>query len=84
MASRPESSTPATSSMRARLRPATGEEVSRLEQRVADLEADLSELRRHQVRMAELVDVVQELLVPMASRDEERIAAAIETFRKSL
>jgi hypothetical protein len=58
--------------------------IQRLEQRVADLEADLTELRRHQLRLAELADVVQELLVPMASRDEAAIRDAIERFQESL
>lgn len=59
-------------------------EIRRLEERVDDLEADLAEMRRHHVRLAEIVDVVQELLVPMASRDEAEIAAAIERFQRSL
>jgi hypothetical protein len=58
--------------------------IERLEQRVADLEADLTELRRHQLRLAEIADVVQELLVPMASRDEAAIREAIERFQESL
>ena len=58
--------------------------VRRLEERVADLEADVAEMRRHNVRLAELTDVVQELLVPMASRDEARIQEAIERFQESL
>jgi hypothetical protein len=58
--------------------------VRRLEERVAALEADLTELRRHNVRLAELADVVQELLVPMASRDEAAIQQAIERFQESL
>jgi len=58
--------------------------VRRLEERVADLEADVAEMRRHNVRLAELADVVQELLVPMASRDEAKIQEAIERFQESL
>ena len=58
--------------------------VRRLEERVADLEADLTEVRRHNVRLAEIADVVQELLVPLASRDEEAIQKAIERFQESL
>lgn len=58
--------------------------IKRLEERVADLEADLTELRRHQLRLAELADVVQELLVPMAGRDEEAIRAAIARFQESV
>ncbi len=58
--------------------------IRRLEARVTDLEADLAEVRRHNVRLAEIVDVVQELLVPMASRDEAAIQEAIERFQESL
>jgi hypothetical protein len=58
--------------------------VRRLEERVADLETDVAEMRRHNVRLAELADVVQELLVPMASRDEAKIQEAIERFQESL
>jgi hypothetical protein len=55
-----------------------------LEQRVSDLEADVSEMRRHNLRLAEIADVVQELLIPMASRDEAKVQEAIERFNKSL
>lgn len=58
--------------------------VERLEQRVADLEADLAEVRRHNLRLAEIADVVQELLIPMASRDEAAVQEAIERFQRSL
>ena len=44
----------------------------------------MTEMRRHNVRLAEIADVVQELLVPMASRDEEAIQEAIERFQESL
>lgn len=55
-----------------------------LVERVESLEADIVELRRHNLRLAELTDVVQELLVPMASRDQARIDAAIEKFNESI
>jgi hypothetical protein len=55
-----------------------------LHQRVADLEADVLELRRHNLRLAEIVDVVTELLVPMSSRDQDKVEAAIEKFNESL
>ena len=66
------------------LRPSSHAAVKRLEQRVADLEADIAEMRQHNLRLAELVDVVQELLVPLADRDETTVQAAVERFRKSL
>jgi hypothetical protein len=58
--------------------------VAELEQRVADLEADRAEVRQHNLRLAEISDVVQELLIPLASRDEAKVQEAIERFNKSL
>ena len=58
--------------------------VAELEQRVADLEADMSEVRQHNLRLAEISDVIQELLIPLASRDEAKVQEAIERFNKSL
>ena len=71
-----------------RLKPKLGLAFGRgdadLTRRVDALEADVLELRRHNVRLAELADVVQELLVPLASRDQARIDEAIEKFSRSL
>lgn len=53
-------------------------------QRITDLERDVAELREQNLRLAEIADVVQELLVPLASRDQERIDAAIEEFGKGI
>ena len=64
-----------------RLKPKLGLGDDALARRV---EADVLELRRHNVRLAEIADVVQELLVPLASRDQARIDEAIEKFSKSL
>lgn len=58
--------------------------VRALTERVERLEADLAELRRHNLRLAELADLVQELLIPMADQDRERIDRAIEKFQGSL
>ncbi len=55
-----------------------------LEQRVRELEAEVGELRQQSLRIAELADVVQELLIPLASRDQERIDAAIAEYRKGM
>lgn len=55
-----------------------------LEERVAQLESEIAELRRHHLRVAELTDVVAELVVPLASRDQERIDRAVESFSQSL
>ena len=58
--------------------------VAELEQRVADLVADMREVRQHNLRLAEISDVIQELLIPLASRDEAKVQEAIERFNKSL
>ncbi len=55
-----------------------------LSQRVSDLEGDIAELREQNLRLAEMADVIQELLIPMASRDQDRIDAAIERFQQGL
>ena len=55
-----------------------------LVERVARLEQEVADLRRHNLRLAELADLVQELLVPMAQRDQERVDAAIAAFQDSL
>lgn len=61
-----------------------GGRVHELTQRVERLEADLAEVRRHNLRLAELADLVQELLLPMADQDRERIDRAIEKFQDSI
>lgn len=58
-----------------------GGHVRELTERVERLEADLAEVRRHNLRLAELADLVQELLIPMAGQDRERIDRAIEKFQ---
>jgi two-component sensor histidine kinase len=58
--------------------------ITDLQNRVAALEGEIEELRRQNLRLAEIADVVQELLVPLASRDQARVDAALESFAKSL
>jgi hypothetical protein len=52
--------------------------------RIEALEAEVQENRNLNLRVAELVDLVQELLIPVASQDRERIEAALEKFQRSL
>ena len=61
-----------------------GGRVRELTERVERLEADIAEVRRHNLRLAELADLVQELLIPMAGQDRERIERAIEKFQGSI
>ncbi|WP_141014093.1 DUF6752 domain-containing protein [Nocardioides sambongensis] len=58
--------------------------VRELEERVAQLESEIAELRRHHLRVAELADLVTELVVPLADRDPERVERAIAAFNQSL
>jgi uncharacterized protein DUF6752 len=56
------------------------QQVSRLRKRVVDLEQEVQELRRLSSRLAELADVVQELLVPAATRNDERLKELLDDY----
>ncbi len=51
--------------------------------RLRDLEASVQENRRLNRRVAELTDVVAELLVPLADRDEEAARRLLEDYRRT-
>ncbi len=55
-----------------------------LERRVDELEAEVQECRQLNLRLAELTDVVMELLLPVADRDEERVAELLQSYRDSV
>ncbi len=55
-----------------------------LRERVATLEDEVQECRQLHLRLAELTDVVEELLLPVAQRDEERLATLLETYSRGL
>lgn len=59
-------------------------DVAELRRRVAALEEEMQESRRLNRRLAELTDVVQELLVPLAQRDEEKIKEYLDRYSSSL
>lgn len=59
-------------------------EAERLTQRVESLESLLQDYRRLQLRVAELTDVVAELVVPHAVRDGEVTAKALRRYRKGV
>lgn len=63
---------------------ATSEPIDELKKRIAVLEAEVQENRQLNVRIAELVDLVAELLLPVASQDPEKIKAATDKFARSL
>jgi hypothetical protein len=56
----------------------------RIEARVAALEEAVEENRRLNQRLADVIDVVTELLVPAVDRDDERLKAALGNLGKTL
>jgi hypothetical protein len=52
--------------------------------RVAALEAAVQENRKLNQRLADVVDVVTEVLVPAADRDDERLRKALANLGKTL
>jgi hypothetical protein len=70
----------------AKVREAGGARVDmvKLAARVNELEVEVQECRQLNLRLAELTDVVQELLLPVAQRDEARITEVMERYTKNL
>jgi Zn-dependent M16 (insulinase) family peptidase len=60
------------------------EQLQTLQRRVSDLEQEVQENRALNRRLAELVDVVAELLLPISQRDDERVAQVLQRYRESL
>ena len=67
-----------------RLRSTRAGESLNLRRRVRRLEAEVQEGRALNVRLAELTDIVTELLLPVAARDEDKLAALLEKYRQSV
>jgi hypothetical protein len=55
-----------------------------VEDRLRALEEELQEARQLQRRVAELTDVVAELLLPIHLRDDARVEAVLEHYRSRL
>ncbi len=55
-----------------------------MRERVARLEAEVDELQQLNLRLAELTDVVQELLLPLARQDPDKAVELLERFREEL
>lgn len=55
------------------------ESTHALRKRVATLEDEMQETRRLNRRLAELMDVVEELLVPLSQQDRERVETYLES-----
>jgi len=59
-------------------------EVQALRRRVEELEADIQECRQLNKRLAEVTDVVAEVLLPAEQRDEGRLRELLDRYEKSL
>lgn len=52
--------------------------------RVAELESEMQEARRLNRRIAEVTDIVEEVLLPAANRDDERLRRALDKYADAL
>jgi hypothetical protein len=55
-----------------------------LRRRVSRLEEEVQECRALNLRLAELTDLVTELLLPVAQRDEAKVTELVERYQRSL
>jgi hypothetical protein len=55
--------------------------LSKLGDRLAEMEAEIQECRQVNLRLAELCDVMMELLLPVADRDDEAVEAILARYR---
>jgi hypothetical protein len=65
-------------------RAVAGQRLDELQQRMQELEAEVQECRQLNVRLAEVTDLVEQLLLPMAARDQDKIDAAVEKYTRTL
>lgn len=71
-------------SLKDRLAPRSTGTVAELERRVAELEAEVQECRNVNLRVAELTDLVTQLLVPLAAGDQAAARDLVERYHASL
>lgn len=55
-----------------------------LRRRMTALEEEVQECRELNLRLAELTDIVTELLLPVAQRDEEKLRELLARYHESL
>ncbi|UYM06156.1 DUF6752 domain-containing protein [Solicola gregarius] len=58
--------------------------VESMRQRIAVLEREVQENRELNRRLAELTDVVTELLIPLADRDDDSVHELLDKYRAQL
>lgn len=71
-------------SLKDRLAPRSTGAVAELERRVAELEAEVQECRNVNLRVAELTDLVTQLLVPLAAGDQAAVRDLVDRYHASL
>ena len=59
-------------------------DIDALRRRMAELEAEVQEARHLNKRLAEIADVVAEVLLPAEERDEERLRAVLARYDSTL
>lgn len=59
-------------------------ELDQARHRIATLEDEVQEARRLNRRIAELTDIVEEVLLPAADRNDERLRQALDTYAETL
>ncbi len=69
---------------RARRNLPTQRALARLTERVEELEREVREVRSHHQRLAELTDVVQELLLPLSQRDQDKVDEILSRYTDQL
>jgi hypothetical protein len=65
-------------------RAVAGDRIDAIQHRLDVLEAEVQECRQLNIRLAELTDVVEQLLVPIAQQDQEGIQAALEKYTRTV
>jgi hypothetical protein len=61
-----------------------GDRLEALQHRLEVLEAEVQECRQLNIRLAEVTDLVEQLLLPIAAQDQEKMAAAVEKYNRTI
>lgn len=62
----------------------TARRLRKLRRRVDELEQEVQEARRLNRRVGELLDLVEELLLPVAQRDEAKVREFVERYSSTV
>ena len=65
-------------------RAVAGDRLDELQQRLDELQAEVQECRQLNIRLAEVTDLVEQLLLPIAAQDQDKIAAAVEKYTRTI